>query len=96
MGPDIRKGYVSQLRSGNVDVAPTVLAILGVNPPRPMDGRVLYEALTFGDVTNLKSIEDTIETSHDLGFLVWHQYLKTIKVGKMVYFEEGNGEYTLK
>ena len=44
-GPDFRQGFVDELPSGNVDVAPTVLHILGVKPQQPMDGRVLSEAL---------------------------------------------------
>ncbi len=33
-GPDFQKGMVDHLPSGNVDLAPTVLHILGVSPPR--------------------------------------------------------------
>src|SRR2546427_3915250 len=45
-GPDFRRGFVDELPTGNVDVAPTILWILGTTPPRPMDGRGLTEALT--------------------------------------------------
>src|SRR5439155_1102388 len=45
-GPDFRRGVADELPTGNVDVAPTILWILGITPPRPMDGRVLTEALT--------------------------------------------------
>src|SRR5882672_235715 len=44
-GPDFRSGFVDELPTGNVDVAPTVLRLLGIKPPKPMDGRVLTEAL---------------------------------------------------
>ena len=44
-GPNFRSGASNSLPSGNVDVAPTVAAILGV-PLAQADGRVLYEALT--------------------------------------------------
>src|SRR5436305_11839170 len=38
--------YTTLLRSSsNADVAPTILSILGIKPPQPMDGRVLSEAL---------------------------------------------------
>ncbi len=95
-GPDFKKGYMSDLPSGNIDVAPTVLSILGVEPPRPMDGRVLYEAMTAGDPPPLKPVEHTIEASKDLGFLVWHQYLKITQIGYTLYYDEGNGECRLK
>jgi arylsulfatase A-like enzyme len=95
-GPDFKKGYVSDLPSGNIDVAPTVLSILGVEPPRQMDGRVLYEAMTSGDAPPHKPVEHTLEASRDLGFLVWHQYLKVTQVGYTIYYDEGNGECRLK
>ena len=90
-GPDFKKGFVSATASGNLDVAPTVLSILGVAPPKPMDGRVLSEAMTTGDTEAPKAEEKTIEASRETGFLRWHQYLKTTTVGTTTYFEEGNG-----
>jgi len=43
-GPSFRQGAVSELPSGNVDVAPTVLSLLGVTSELPLDGRPLLEA----------------------------------------------------
>src|ERR1700731_3938126 len=48
-GPDFRRGYVDDLPSGNVDLAPTILRILGVQSPSSLDGRVLSEAMKQGD-----------------------------------------------
>jgi arylsulfatase A-like enzyme len=42
-GPDFHAGYVDHCPSGNVDVAPTVAAILGLTMPEA-DGRPLLEA----------------------------------------------------
>src|SRR5262249_9416264 len=75
-GPDIKKGFVNEMPSGNIDVAPTVLSILGVTPPSPMDGRVLYEALEGDQPPQPKPLEKTVEATRDLGFLTWSQYLK--------------------
>ena len=47
-GPNFRNGFTNTLPSGNVDVAPTVAAILGLPLPQA-DGRVLNEALTGND-----------------------------------------------
>jgi predicted AlkP superfamily pyrophosphatase or phosphodiesterase len=47
-GPDIRKQHVVTAPSGNVDLAPTLLQLLGIAPPSSMQGRVLHEALTSG------------------------------------------------
>lgn len=43
-GPDFRKNLRSELPSGNVDVAPTLAAVLKIDLGKP-DGRVLREAL---------------------------------------------------
>jgi len=43
-GPNIAHGNV--LAGGHiVDIAPTIMALLGVDPPRHVDGRVLTESL---------------------------------------------------
>jgi arylsulfatase A-like enzyme len=46
-GPDFREGLKDPLPTGNVDVAPTVAGILGLELPRA-DGRPLLEALRNG------------------------------------------------
>lgn len=47
-GPSFKKATQSGIPSGNVDLAPTVLSLLGLQVPPHMDGRVLNEALTDG------------------------------------------------
>jgi arylsulfatase A-like enzyme len=91
-GPDFKKGFVSELPSGNVDVPPTVLAILGVPSPSPMDGRILAEAMVGSEHSALKPVEQRLEATRDLGIRVWHQYLRSTRVGSVIYHEEGNGE----
>ena len=46
-GPSFRSGVDSNLASGNIDIAPTVLELLNVRVPDHLDGRVLWEALKF-------------------------------------------------
>lgn len=48
-GPSFRRGVVSDLPSGNVDVTPTVLRLLGVTTSAPLDGRPLLEAFRATD-----------------------------------------------
>ncbi len=48
-GPDLRRGFIDETPSGNIDVAPTILKILGVTSPQTMNGRVLSEALNASD-----------------------------------------------
>ena len=90
-GPDLKPGYVSHLPSGNIDLAPTVLHVLGVVPPQPMDGRVLSEALQDESAAFPKPDQKVLEATRDLGVLRWRQTLKTTRVGYSLYFDEGNG-----
>jgi predicted AlkP superfamily pyrophosphatase or phosphodiesterase len=44
-GPDFRRGETDDLPTGNIDLAPTILQVLGSKAPTKMDGRVLSEAM---------------------------------------------------
>jgi arylsulfatase A-like enzyme len=93
-GPDFKSGLIDDLPSGNADVAPTILHLLGVPQPvdSPMDGRVLEEALVNGVVPPEQPVSKTIEASQDVGLFRWHQYLKFTEYAGRIYFDEGNGE----
>ncbi len=45
-GPDFRRGYVSWLPAGIIDVMPTLAHTMGIDPAFDVDGRVLHESLT--------------------------------------------------
>lgn len=97
-GPDFRSGHVSEIPSGNIDLAPTVLALLGLERPASMDGRILAEALV-GPLAGgppPKMEEETFEASRDLGYRQWKQHLTVHRVGGVTYFNRGNGETRLK
>ncbi|MCH8292528.1 alkaline phosphatase family protein [Candidatus Poribacteria bacterium] len=47
-GPDFKSGVISQVPSGNIDVAMTALDLLGIQPSGKHDGRVLREGLLDG------------------------------------------------
>lgn len=47
-GPDFKSGVSNPVPSGNVDLAPTVLHLSGIEPPDSMDGRILLESLRSG------------------------------------------------
>lgn len=91
-GPDFKRGFIDDMPSGNVDVAPTILWLLGVKAPPTMDGRVLHEALAHSTVKPPKPETKTLDTSRDLGLFHWQQYLKFSSVGTTRYFDEGNGQ----
>jgi arylsulfatase A-like enzyme len=90
-GPDFRRGFVDELPTGNVDVAPTILWILGITPPQPMDGRVLTEALTI-DGPKVGTPKTTrLEAKNPQEKFIWRQYLKRTELNGVVYLDEGNG-----
>lgn len=85
-GPDIRAAFRDTLPTANVDVAPTILRVLGIEPLEPMDGRVLLEALAAVDfdapTPETKTLEATAGT--------WRQWLKITTFGQHTYLDEGN------
>jgi arylsulfatase A-like enzyme len=92
-GPDFRRGVLSPLPSGNVDVAPTFLWLMGLQPPEPLDGRVLSEALTV-DGPPLRGVElGRRDARNELEQGSWEQYLKFTEVNGVRYLEEGNGRW---
>ncbi len=85
-GPDFKVGFVNELPSGNIDVAPTILNILNVPSLQKMDGRVLNEAFRQSDLPALEARTTTPEAAEGN----WRQYLKISTVGGTDYFDEGN------
>ena len=63
VGPDFRQGLVSELPTANVDLAPTLLHLLGLDAPRTMQGRALVEALRDGPSPTSVRVESTVHTS---------------------------------
>ena len=91
-GPDFKRGATSDLPSGNIDLAPTVLQILGIKPEQKMDGRVLSEAMTAG-TTSQEHETKTIEATKHFPSGTWRQSLQVSRVGSTIYFDEGNGAF---
>ncbi len=89
-GPDFRRDWNDQTPSGNIDVAPTILALLDLKPPQPMDGRVLTEALRDAKPAPAPKATELV-AQRDLGDATWRQTLRLTSVGETSYFMEGNG-----
>ena len=85
-GPDIRASFRDTLPTANVDVAPTILHLLGIPGADQMDGRILREALAAVDFDAPKPETKMIESSAG----AWRQYLKITTLGKHTYLDEGN------
>jgi arylsulfatase A-like enzyme len=61
-GPDFREHAVSSVPTGNVDIAPTILRLIGVPVPRTMAGRVIEEGLRTGPAPASVRVERSSET----------------------------------
>jgi arylsulfatase A-like enzyme len=93
-GPDFNPGMKDSLPTGNIDIAPTILWILGVKPKDKMSGRVLSEALT-GVGPKIKSYGPYHREKKWTGAgFTWQQYLDISAVNGVVYFDQGNGSQT--
>ncbi|MBC8095846.1 MAG: alkaline phosphatase family protein [Akkermansiaceae bacterium] len=95
-GPDFKKGFKSSMPSGNMDLAPTILWLLDVKSPKPMDGRVLSEALTVKAPKVRQARTERILARKAHENFVWQQYLQLSRVNKTVYLDEGNGSQVPK
>lgn len=92
-GPDFRRGETDDLPSGNVDLGPTILAILGIKSASPMDGRALSEAMPAPMADAPKAATETIEATRKFPTGGWHQRLQISRVGSTIYLDEGNGGF---
>ena len=110
-GPDFKHGEVDDLPSGNVDLASTILQILGIKPPKQLDGRILSEVMVnnghgaasrngglqpAAPAPSRKSETKTIETKKDFPRGTWKQSLRISRVRSTLYLDEGNGAFTPK
>ena len=86
-GPRFQTSTVIDTPTGNIDVAPTILHLLGLPGGDGMDGRVLHEALA--GVVDPSGVEPlTVTHAAELGD--YRQEVTVTAVGKSAYLEEGN------
>jgi predicted AlkP superfamily pyrophosphatase or phosphodiesterase len=94
-GPDFKRGVDDTLPTGNTDVAPTILWILGLKDEAGrMDGRVLTEALSGAGPALQHSEVKRLEASRSAPEGLWRQYLQVSEVNGVRYLDEGNGSFT--
>jgi hypothetical protein len=90
-GPSFRRGIALQTPSGNVDIAPTVLHVLGLDTPGSMDGRALTEALANGPAPgSVESETETHTAERPVAGGVYRQNITVTRVGKTTYVDEGD------
>jgi arylsulfatase A-like enzyme len=95
-GPDFRRGQTDEVPSGNIDLAPTILQILGIKLPQPMSGRILFEAMANLNAPAAKAETRTIEAANHFPSGAWRQSLRMSRVGSTIYLDEGVGAFTPK
>jgi arylsulfatase A-like enzyme len=93
-GPDLRRGFVDETPSGNVDVAPTIYKILGAKAPSSINGRVLTEALNGSDAETPKVEKKTLRATAKLPTGDWLQTLDVSEVNGVRYLDQGTGKFT--
>lgn len=92
-GPDIRAGFRNETPTGNIDVAPTILHLLGLDDKAECNGRILTEALIDNGAPLGTPITERLEAKRQLPYgKTWIQYLQLTKFGGKTYFDEGNAE----
>ncbi len=89
-GPSFQSQKRITSPTGNVDIAPTVLELLGLPIPDDMDGRVIVEALADGPesvdcTTNTHTAEREIEKG------IYRQEIILSQVGNTTYLDAGSG-----
>ena len=76
--------------TGNVDIAPTVLRLLGIPIPDDMDGRAIVEALADGP-NSVEWTTDAHLTGREILNGVYRQEITLSGVGSTVYLDSGSG-----
>ena len=89
-GPHFKQGTISSVPSGNVDLSPTILRILGLESLQPMDGRALTEALSDGPEPEEVFVATRLhEASTTIGGTAYRQELQVSEVAGTRYLDKG-------
>ena len=82
-GPRVARGQLSEWPAGLADIAPTVLALLGIDGGATMDGRVLVEALEPPAQPEIPAALESWEAANG----VYRQRLSRTRLGRQVYID---------
>ena len=89
-GPSFKRGMAIDAPSGAIDLAPTILRILGIASGEPMDGRPLEEALNVGPSIHSVDWSTDVHTAERVvkgG--VYRQQITVSHVGTTTYVDSG-------
>ena len=95
-GPAFRSGITLRVPTGNVDLAPTVLEMMGIAPPPSMQGRPLREALAATpDHSDVDWKTETHEAERRIDGGTYRQRMVVSRAGETAYVDEGSAELRL-
>lgn len=89
-GPSFRQSAVIDTPTGNVDIAPTILNLLGLPGGEAMAGRVLIETLR-GGPDGVEWRTETHEAQQNTREGRFSQAIQVSRVGNTVYLDHGSG-----
>ena len=90
-GPGFKEGLKVDAPSGNIDLTPTILKLLGLPSVDGMEGRALEEAMAGGpDPAEVDWSSDFYSTDCLVGDRVYRQQIRLSRVGDSVYVDEGS------
>lgn len=84
-GPAFRGSFVTSTPTGIIDIAPTILHLLGIAAPPHMHGRVLHEALANGAVSQATESAEVWQAAAG----GYRQALRRIRLGDAHYLDGG-------
>ena len=90
-GGSFKSGVRIESPTGNTDLAPTVLHLLGLGGGETMRGRVLREALADGEPVEWETETHRAERRVESG--TYRQHITVSRVDGTTYVDEGNGAY---
>ena len=94
-GPSFKRGVLLETPSGNVDLAPTILRVLGIGEGESMDGRALEEALADGpDPGSVHWSTEVHKSEREVDRGVYRQQITMSRVGTTTYVDEGRATLT--
>jgi arylsulfatase A-like enzyme len=87
-GPAFKRALRSEVPTGNIDLAPTILHLLGIEPPSSMDGRILKELLRDGPSPRTVAVKEAIQrAAHTTAGQAYEVELKKLVVGDTDYID---------
>ncbi len=87
-GPRIKRSVASDVPSGNIDIVPTALSLMGAVVPTDLDGRVLSELFMDGpDPASVEVAMDPIVVAAELDGLRYELTVNRSRVGTTMYLD---------